>query len=489
MTPWPDRPIIHEINTWVWLYELSQRYGRAISLGTVPPQEWDALAAWGLDAIWLMGVWERSPASIRIAAADAGLQAEFLRALPDLTPKDIVGSPYSVHRYLVDEQLGGQAGLAAARQQLAERGLRLILDFVPNHVACDHPWVLEHPDYFIQGSAEERAKKPGEFFEAGGKVLAHGRDPYFPPWLDVAQLNIFHPELRRAAIATLRDIASQCDGVRCDMAMLLINRIFSLTWGQRSGPVPNTEFWPEAIHALRQQYPNFLFVAEVYWDLERELQQQGFDYCYDKGLYDHLQREKAESVRILLSADLPFQKKLVRFIENHDEARAAAVFPKEKSRVAAVTIATLPGAQLFHDGQFEGRFIKVPLQLGRRPAEPLDSQTWAFYCELMSVIRADGFRKGDWRLCEQSGWPDNASHLNLLAWCWRAGDDRYLIVVNLSAATSQGRIRVPWNDLAGNSWRLTDLFSGEVYEREDNELCDPGLYVELAPWGFHCLHF
>src|SRR2546428_5111286 len=126
---WPARPIIYEINTWVWLNDLSSQYQSTITLGTVPSAEWDAIAALGVDAVWLMGVWERSPAGIRIANENANLQADFRQALPDYTPADNIGSAYCVRRYVVDEHLGGAAGLAVARQMLAQRGLRLILDF------------------------------------------------------------------------------------------------------------------------------------------------------------------------------------------------------------------------------------------------------------------------------------------------------------------------------------------------------------------------
>lgn len=485
----PRNPVIYEINTWVWLHELSQHHKTTITLGSIPPQEWEAIAGLGVDAVWLMGVWERSPAGIRIAQAHEGLQAEFRRVLPDLRQDDIVGSPYCVRRYVVDEHLGGPAGLATTREMLARRGLRLILDFVPNHVAPDHPWITEHPEYCIQGSAEDLNKTPDEFFAAGGNVLAHGRDPYFPPWPDVAQLNAFHSGLRQAVSKTLCDIAAQCDGMRCDMAMLVINRIFAQTWGQRAGTPPTAEFWPEVISAVRQRYPDTLFIAEAYWDLEWELQQQGFDYCYDKRLYDRLERDTAESVRLHLCAELAYQEKLVRFIENHDEPRAAAAFSREKSRAAAVTLATLPGAKLFHEGQCEGRAVKVPVFLSRRPAEPLDEELQTFYHKLLTTIGAPALREGEWRLCERNGWPDNPSYLNLVAWSWRAGEKHHLIVVNLSASRSQGRIRLPWADLVGQSWRLTDAFSREVYEREGNEMCDPGLYVDLGAWGFHCLHF
>jgi hypothetical protein len=243
VTPWPRNPIIYEINAWVWLHELSQRYERSIKLATVPPEEWDGIAGLGVDAVWLMGVWERSPVGTQIARQHEDLQTEYQRVLADFSPEDVVGSPYCVHRYVVDEYLGGPEGLAAAREALAERNILLMLDFVPNHVALDHPWVFEHPEYLLQGDADDLAERPGEFFEADGKVFAHGRDPYFPPWTDTVQLSAFSSWLRQAVINTLREITDQCDGVRCDMAMLLIDRVFEQTWGHRAGERAASEFW------------------------------------------------------------------------------------------------------------------------------------------------------------------------------------------------------------------------------------------------------
>ncbi len=378
MKPWPKNPIIYEINTWVWLAELGKRLERPVNLGNIPAKEWDAVASLGADAIWFMGVWERSPAGIRIALENEGLRSEFERVLPDLGAEDVVGSPYCVRRYLVDGHLGGREGLAFAREQLAKRGVRLLLDYVPNHVAPDHPWVLQHPEYFIQGDSRDRQNDPHSFLEIGETVFACGRDPYFPAWPDVLQLNAFHSGFRRAAIETVSEIASQCDGMRCDMAMLFLNFVFERTWGQRAGPRPEHEYWPELIQAVRRDYPEVIFIAEAYWDLEWELQQQGFDFCYDKRLYDRLEHDGPESIRPHLSGDRAYQSKLVRFIENHDEPRAAATFAPEKQRSAAVTIATLPGARLFHEGQFEGRKIRLPVFLARRPEEAPDQELRGF---------------------------------------------------------------------------------------------------------------
>jgi glycosidase len=484
---WPRFPSIYEINAWVWLSELSVRTGSAVTLGSVPEAEWDALVTYGFDAVWLMGVWERSPAGIAIANRNKNLLDDFKRALPNFRPQDNVGSPYCVRRYVVDEHLGGPEGLAVARQELAKRDIRLILDLVPNHVAPDHPWVSEHPEYFVQGNAEDANSDPASFAQLGGRVFAYGRDPYFPAWQDVLQLNAFQPGLRKAVIETVSSIAGQCDGIRCDMAMLLLNSIFERTWGSRAGTQPATEYWRDLIPAVKKTYPDFLFIAEAYWDLEWELQQQGFDFCYDKRLYDRLEHGNAESVRQHLCADLAYQAKLLRFIENHDEPRAAATFSAAKERAAAVTIATLPGAKLFHEGQFEGRKIKLPVFLGRRPVEHADQPLQVFYHWLLDAIDAPVFREGQWDLCGCVGWPDNPSYQNLVAWTWVKDNDRHLIIVNLSDSAAQARVQLPWEELRGKTWRLVDGLSGETYDRNGDEMRDPGLYVDLKPWNYHFL--
>lgn len=487
MRAWPAHPAIYEINTWIWLRELGLTLGRPVDLATVPPTEWDRIASLGFDAVWFMGVWERSPAGIGISMQNEGLIGDFRRALPDFAAEDNVGSPYCVRRYVVDGHFGGRPGLAAARKQLAERGLRLILDFVPNHVAPDHPWATEHPEYFVQGTDQDLQRDPASFFAAGTKVLARGRDPYFPAWPDVLQLNAFDPGLRHAAVETVRQIADQCDGVRCDMAMLMMSDVFERTWGQRAGARPDADYWPTLIPAVRERHEGFRFLAEAYWDLEWALQQQGFDFCYDKKLYDRMEHADAESVRRHLLADMSYQGRLVRFLENHDEPRAAATFPPGKARAAAVAVLTLPGARLLHEGQFEGRKVRLPVFLGRRPGEPVDSDLAAFYERLLKETSSAVFRTGRWRLCERSGWPDNFSHQNILAWCWELDGERRLVVVNFSDATSQAMVRPPWEDLRGRRWRFSDPLSSESFERDGDGLARHGLFVSLDPWRWHFL--
>ena len=483
----PPYPTLYEINTWVWLSELSKKTCRQVDLRSVPTAEWDAIAALGFDAVWLMGVWERSPAGIAIANQNPGLREDFLRALQDFRLEDNVGSPYCIRRYEVDPHLGGDDALAAARRELANRGLRLILDFVPNHVAPDHPWNTQHPEYFVQGTAEQALIDPASHININGTVFACGKDPFFPAWPDVLQLNAFQPGLREAVLETVSKIAGQCDGVRCDMAMLVMNSIFERTWGGRAGAKPDTEYWVELISAIKRKSPDFRFIAEAYWDLESELQQQGFDFCYDKRLYDRLEHDSAENARLHLCADPTYQHKLLRFLENHDEPRAAAAFTPAKERAAALATSTLTGARLFHEGQFDGRRVRLPVFLGRRPDEPVDNELHEFYTKLLLAISSPVFRSGDWRLCERTGWSDNATYQNVVAWRWNKDEEKYLVVINLSDFPSQAMINIMFDELRGNQWRMTDALSGDVYDRHGNELLSPGLYVDLQPWKYHFL--
>ena len=323
---------------------------------------------------------------------------------------------------------------------------------------------------------------------AGGQVLAHGRDPYFPPWPDVVQLNAFSPELRAATAETLSGIADQCDGIRCDMAMLMTNPVFARTWGGRAGPEPGGEFWPAVLSMLRSAHPETVLIAETYWDLEWELQQQGFGFCYDKRLYDRLLGEDASAVRGHLHADLSYQSRLLRFLENHDEPRVASRVAAGPERAAAVAIATLPGATMWHEGQFEGRRVRPPVFLSRRPDEPPDEDLAGWYRRLLASVAGHRVRSGRWRLLEATGWPDNQSCQQLLAWSWDGdGGDRHLVVINQSGQAAQGRIPPGWPDLPGRSWRLTDLLAGTVFDRDGGELASPGLFVSLQPWQCHLL--
>ena len=479
-------PHLYEINTWAWLEDLSQRAGRRLSLADVPDSEWNRLAGLGFDLIWLMGVWERSPESRREFRGDAASFANFKKALPGATMEDVVGSPYSIRRYQPDPRIGDWAALDATRAKLNARGLRLLLDFVPNHVALDHPWILEYPEYFIQGSTDDFARDPSAYYRAetysGTRFIARAKDPYFPPWRDVAQLNHFHPPTRAALLDVLREIAKHCDGFRCDMAMLVLNDIFAKTWSDHLGgsAPPASEFWPDVRAAL----PDAILLAESYWGTERRLIDLGFDFAYDKPLYDALRADDPSKVRSCISGDFAYQSHLARFLENHDEERSAADFSSVELLAVATLIATLPGLRFYHQGQLEGRRIQLPIALSHAASEPADPAIENLYRQLLRISNEQVFHAGAWRRLDAEDIGDSTAS-NLIVYDWQTENCWKLIVVNLANAASQARIHPGDRIAAGRRYRFNDQLNQAVYLRDADELRGPGLYVRLDSFRAH----
>lgn len=488
MTGWPEQPLLYEINTWPWLRELSDAAGTRITLADVPQAELERIGALGFDGVWLMGVWERSPQSREIASSIPDLFSEYERALPDLTAADVVGSPYAVHRYQVDAALGGPDALAVLRTRLRQVGLRLVLDFVPNHLAIDHPWVAEYPNRFVQAGADRLASEPQNYFRREiadlPRIFAHGRDPHYNGWTDTVQLDYRTQDTRCAVRELLAGIAGQCDGIRCDMAMLVIREVFVRTWGGEFDP-PAADFWSDAIGTVKARHPAFAVIGEVYWDLEYRLQQLGFDYTYDKRLYDRLVNADAESLRDHLRATIEFQRRLTRFIENHDEPRAAAAFGPERSRAAAVLALTVPGMRLVHEGQIEGRRQRLPVQLGRRRAEPSDLTMQTHYARLLRAVSDPVFHEGAWQLLEPRPAGPSGSSRGFIAHHWSMGNARRLVIVNWSANQAQCFLPLELPALAGTSWQLRDLLGPAWYERWGDDLLAPGLYLDMPAYAYH----
>ncbi len=488
-------PSLFQINTRIWLNELGARLGRTIDLATVPESELDAIARKGFDWVWLLGVWQTGDAGRQVSKTQASWLNEYRQALPDFKPDDVVGSPFAIQEYTVHRKFGGPQALAHFRKQLKKRGIRLLLDFVPNHSAIDAPWVARHPEYYIAGTTEDLNREPQNYLRltAGGRtrVLAHGRDPYFPGWPDTLQFNYFHAGFRAAMTQALLSVSRQCDGVRCDMAMLLLPDVFQRTWGDLARPADGTaavenSFWSEAIGTVRRETPEFRFMAEVYWDLEWNLQQQGFDFTYDKRLYDRLHGQDAEGCRGHLRADLGFQNKLVRFLENHDEPRAAANFPPEMHQAAALTTYLAPGLRFFHEGQLTGRRVRANLHLARRANESVDAEVVGLYERLLNLLRRNELRDGQWRLLDvREAWPGNATARQYVAYAWELEDRRLVVVINLGPGKAQGKVALPWTGIATRSFRFTDLLTGQSYDWRGSDLAAEGLFVERAAWGCH----
>jgi hypothetical protein len=492
----PRHPALYQINTRVWLHELGGAIGRAATLHDVPDSALKDIAEMGFDWVWLLGVWQTGEAGRTVSLQQVEWQEEYREVLPDVVPADVCGSPFAIREYVVHRDFGGAPALARFRERLAAHGVRLMLDFVPNHTALDHPWVQQRPEFYIHGSDQDLAREPHNYrrveTRGGPRVLAHGRDPYFPGWPDTLQLNYRHPGLRRAMVDVLHTIAGRCDGVRCDMAMLLLPDVIARTWGERARPADGAAplgeaFWPEAIAQVRARQPKFQFLAEAYWDLEWTLQQQGFDYTYDKRLYDRLRAQDGAAVRGHLLADPAYQRRSARFLENHDEPRAAAVFPPAVHRAAAVLTLLLPGLRFVHEGQEAGRRRRASNHLRRRAAEPVDRELQAFYARLFACMRRPEVRDGGWTLLEpQPAWAGNSTWEHFVAFAWEGQGRRLLVAANYGPTQGQCYVRLPFPDLGRRKALLSDLMDSSVaYERDGGDLAGQGLYLDVPAWHPH----
>ena len=476
-------PVLYQINTRVWLTELSRTLGKRATLDDIPDVELDALSQKGFDWVWFLSVWQTGAAAQKVSRSNPDWRREFHETLPDLRDEDIPGSGFAITGYTVHTDLGGDAALARLRERLKRRDLKLMLDFVPNHMGLGHPWVDEHPEHFVRGTELDLARAPQNYTwvkRKGGDILfAYGRDPYFAGWPDTLQINYANPATQEAMTGELLRIAGQCDGVRCDMAMLVLPEVFERTWGQRA-PL----FWPQATQRVRERVPGFTFMAEVYWDLEWTLQQQGFDYAYDKRLYDRLREHHARPVREHFHAGLDYQDKLARFLENHDEPRAAATFAADVHKAAAVITFLSPGLRFFHQGQFEGKFKRISPHLSRGPDEPINAELRDFYDRLLSILRQPAFRDGRWQLLECTpAWQGNWTHDCYLVFAWLGPrEERFLVAVNYAPNQSQCHVRLPFEELPGKRWRLQDQLTGGAYDWHGEDLTNRGLFLDMAPW-------
>jgi hypothetical protein len=487
-----SHPLLYEINTRCWLRLLSDREGRDVTLASVPDSEFQRWRQLGFTHIWLMGVWTTGPRCREHALHSEGLKKTLDKILPGWTADDVPGSPYAIAAYTVPAKLGGEAALKTFRDKLNSLGMKLLLDFVPNHVGLDFPWVTEKPGLLMQSDD----RRPGTFFQqtiAGPRWLAHGKDPNFAPWVDTVQIAYHHPEARAAMIELLQSVASRCDGVRCDTAMLLLNDVFAGTWEHFLGgkTMPNTEFWADAIAAVKQTHPDFLFLAEAYWDLEARLQSLGFDYAYDKIVYDHaLDHHHAELQKRLFDSPPGFVAKCAHFLENHDEKRIATVLTPAEHRAAALLILGLPGMRFLHEGQLEGWRIQVPVHVARWPKEKTDPQILGMYEQLLAALKNSAVGKGDYQMLRPTNelGSQNAEHFVVVQW-QNASNQFDLVVVNLHSTSARCRVRLAINDLARHDWSIHDLLGGTERQCHGGDVEAQGLHLELPEYGASLLRF
>jgi hypothetical protein len=356
---------IYELNTRIFCIENNCR------LEDFPEWFFDSPEFLACDYLWLMGIWKPSPTSVDICKKHQGLLGEFEKALPGFREQDIIGSPYSIFDYSPNPLVAGNMNqINQFRKKIKKFGKKLILDFVPNHMAVDTALLDQYPENFLKKESKSICHNS---FPYKDFVYYHGRDPYFDGWTDTVQWDFSNSETAKIHYKFLLEISEVCDGVRCDMAMLPLADIFGKTHGK-----DGKEYWKPIISQIKSDHPNFIFIGEVYWNREYDLQQQGFDFTYDKELYDRLKHKSGEDVLSHLRANIDYQNKSVRFLENHDEERSYHSF-NENSIEFNSLLQFLPGAILYHQGQNFGLETKLPVQLARKKNEKIKDNILTYY--------------------------------------------------------------------------------------------------------------
>ncbi|WCL48640.1 alpha-amylase family glycosyl hydrolase [Leptospira sp. GIMC2001] len=494
--------ILFESNTRIFCKTHNRKIGKELALIYLSLPEVQAS-----DCLWTMGIWQPSPKSIQIAREHEGLRHEFQNCLHDLQNEDIIGSPYSVFDYVPNKDIcESWEALAEFKNTLNQFGKKLILDFVPNHLSVDSIWIDKFPDAFLElnhpqtnndyarSSSELKlniksnslAKNPNPensiiipknyFQHSSGKIFAHGRDPYFDGWTDTVQFDFSSEVCKDLHNEILSNISNYCDGLRCDMAMLPQADIFEKTHGRKGLP-----YWEVVIKNIRNKNPNFIFIAEVYWQREYELQQLGFDFTYDKELYDRLKSKNANELTGHLTAELNFQNKSLRFLENHDEPRAALTFGNNAMFDFSL-LCFLPGGILIYENQMNGFKKRIPVQLGRMPDEPIDMGILNFY---KRVFQRLSFRRNKNLLfmnARVSIYENTSSHYVAIGLRYEDNQSEILIY-NPNSYPISGRIHLdpsfysPF--ISKDSFTFMDVMDDKLYRQDSTEVHREGIYFNL----------
>ncbi len=505
---------LHLINTRIWINELKIKYNdQALTLSKVPKLEWEDLFK-KYNSFWFMGMYQPSDASRQHCKKWPG---SVLYAKNDVNPDtDIVASPFAIPDYLPNKNIVQDwKEWDLVVDFLHENNKKVILDFVPNHVALDHPWSYSHPEYFIRGEEYQYHQNPSLYYSVVASdnqtyYYAHGKDPNYPQWADTLQLNYANPELQNAMECILlgddnKDgLMSHCDGIRCDMAMLLNPETFVRTWGYRNygghltsdeiNYIYNNEFWNKIIpevkrKSLEEKDSDFIFIAEAYWDFDKL--GQNFDVLYGKNFYDDLVSLTHENSKItpddiknhinyLINGRKDGKRpyKLALFTENHDEERSICKFGKEASMATAVITAFIPdNIFLINQGQDKGFKIRPPMQLDQPiSTDIVDSNIKSFYNRLLQLKNSVLFQEGNWSVMPPGYTED--PYIITQKVVLENSKITALVCTNISNRTSYSHIREINRDSKVKVSSITKDVDIQNFDKDRNG----GLFLKLDPW-------
>ena len=486
---WMPRLVLIAKNAYVWLDQLSRKYERPIMrLDQIPDEELDTLARWGITGLWLIGVWERSPASQRIKQ---------LMGNPDA-----VASAYSLYAYSVANDLGGDAALHNLKERAWRRGIRLASDMVPNHMGIDSPWVAEHPDWFVGSDASPFPSYSfnGPDLSSDGRMgvyledhyytradaavvfkrvdrasrsawyVYHGNDGTSLPWNDTAQLNYLKPEVREAAIQTILHVARQFPIIRFDAAMTLAKKHYQRLWFPEpgtGGAIPSradfglsrrqfeaampVEFWREVVDRAAVEAPDTLLLAEAFWLMEGYfVRTLGMHRVYNSAFMNMLRDEDNAKYRSVIKNTIEFEpdilKRYVNFMNNPDERTAVDQFGKgDKYFGVCAMMATMPGLPMFGHGQIEGLTEKYGMEFRRALWDEQPDPGFVQHHERLIfplLHRRYLFAEVENFLLYDFVTPEGQVDENVFAYSNRFGLERALVVYHNRFGSTRGRIRI-----------------------------------------------
>ena len=485
---WMPRLALIAKNAYVWLHQLSEKHQRPIThLDQVPDEELDTLARWGITGLWLIGLWERSPASRRVKQLCGNPEA--------------VASAYSLYDYQVAGDLGGPPAFQNLKDRAWQRGIRMTSDMVPNHVGIYSRWVVEHPDWFVSvshspfptysfsGPDLSEDERVGIFLEdhyfdrsdaavvfkrvdrwTGSETyIYHGNDGTSMPWNDTAQLNYLNPEVREAVIQTILHVARQTPVIRFDAAMTLTKKHFQRLWFPEpgtGGAIPTraehgltkadfdaampAEFWREVVDRVAAEAPDTLLLAEAFWLMEGYfVRTLGMHRVYNSAFMNMLRDEDNAKYRSVMKNTLEFDpqilKRFVNFVNNPDEDSAVEQFGKgDKYFGICSMMATLPGLPMFGHGQIEGYAEKYGMEYRRAywDEQPDGYLVERHEREVFPLLHRRHFFAGveDFLLYD---FFDSGGSVNedVFAYSNRSGPARSLVVYHNRFATARGWIK------------------------------------------------
>ncbi len=485
---WMPNLVLMAKNSYVWLDQLSKKYNRPITrLDQIPDQELDRLARWGFTGLWLIGLWERSPASKRIKQ---------MRGNPEA-----VASAYSLLSYDIANDLGGEEAYQNLRQRAWNRGIRLASDMVPNHMGIDSKWVIEHPDWFISLdhspfpsysfnspnlSWDERVGihledhyfdnsdaavvfKRVDFWSGQEKYIYHGNDGTSMPWNDTAQLDFLNPVLREAVIQTILHVARKFQVIRFDAAMTLAKKHYQRLWypepgsggdipsraeygltkGQLDAVMPH-EFWREVVDRVAKEVPDTLLLAEAFWLMEGYfVRTLGMHRVYNSAFMNMLRDEKNQEYRLVIKNTLEFDpeilKRYVNFMNNPDERTAVEQFGKGDKYFGVCTmLATMPGLPMFGHGQIEGFTEKYGMEYRQAywDEQPDSYLAERHEREIFPLLRKRYlFAEANDFLLYDFYTSDGYVNEDVFAYSNRAGEERAVVVYHNKFGNTRGWIR------------------------------------------------